>query len=46
VTPADLLNMAMESNTAYELMPVLCRLLNTPFPPQAHDLTPITTQKS
>ena len=33
ITTSDLYAMGMESNTAYRLMPELCKLLGMPFPP-------------
>jgi hypothetical protein len=41
VTPADLYAMAMESNTAGDLMHEICAALGTPYPPQADDHTEI-----
>jgi hypothetical protein len=43
MTPADLYYMAMESNTAGNLMHELCRALNTPYPPRPDDYTEIGT---
>jgi len=39
MTPADLYCIAMESNTAGDLMHELCRMLNTPYPPRPDDYT-------
>lgn len=41
MTPANLYNMAMESNTAGDLMHELCKLLGTPYPPAPDDYTEI-----
>ena len=42
MTESDLYAMAMESDTAYRLMPQLCAALGMPFPPR---LTPPDTAK-
>jgi hypothetical protein len=41
MTPSDLYCMAMESAKSYELMPQLCKLLDTAYPPKLGDVTPI-----
>jgi hypothetical protein len=45
VTPADLYAMAMESNTAGDLMHEICAALGTPYPPQADDHTEIEREE-
>ena len=42
MTESDLYAMAMESDTAYRLMPELCAALGMPFPPR---LTPPDNSK-
>ena len=41
MTPANLYAMAMESNTAGDLMHELCKLLGTPYPPAPDDYAEI-----
>jgi len=41
MTVSDLYAMAMESNTAGDLMHELCAALHVPYPPQADDHTEI-----
>lgn len=41
MTPSDLYCIAMESKKAYELMPQICKMLATTYPPKLGDTTPI-----
>ena len=41
MTPSDLYCIAMESDTAHRLMPEICKMLATPYPPKLDDVTPI-----
>lgn len=41
MTPSDLYCIAMESKTAYELMPEICKMLATEYPPKLGDVAPI-----
>lgn len=41
MTPSDLYCIAMESPKAYELMPQLCKLLDTPYPTKLGGIEPI-----
>lgn len=41
MTPSDLYCIAMESKKAYELMPEICKLLDTPYPPKLGDVEQI-----
>jgi len=45
MTPAQLYYMAMESNTAGDLMRELCAALGTPYPPSADDHTEIQREE-
>lgn len=41
MTPDDLHAIGQESPTAFKLMPVICKMLATPYPPKQGDTTPI-----